>query len=66
MRNSVKRHLEDPTPALSQLYALCTHREAEVHHHAVKADLFRIITTPEVTDEEHPIRDSVIQDIGLG
>ena len=46
--------LEDPTPLLNEIFFGCTQREAEVDHHAVqaKADLFRRITSTEVTDEK--------------
>ena len=45
--------LEVPTPLLNQMNLVVTQRDAEVDHHAVKAqaDLFRRITTTVVTHE---------------
>ena len=47
--------LEDLNPSLNQFYLGCTQRGAEVAHEAVKCemDLFRRITTTEVTNKKH-------------
>ena len=46
--------LEEPTPSWNQVYVGFTQGEAEVDNHVVQAnvDLFRRITTTEVTNEQ--------------